>query len=652
MAETVNLPRDSTLRELVAVQKASIIASGNAAAIDRLYGSLVRAAKSVEEVNILFVDWWNICWKEGVTTRNELCERWFGTVLDDNRVHGTKEPLFATSQSAIGEATDDSVGLVCTPSTEAAANRDDFAKLPQFWALEVAAEKNADGTHTIYAVEFIDSYDDVRRSKHLCWVLQKNTYTKEWDEGGYRYFKMRCHPSTGYETWPQGTDKNGTVYGYIANPKYAAGFDSDGLIGCGSGRPPINYSSHSDNVGLWRKRGAQYAGASGRLLKWQLAMIRLKYARKGNSGTIEGCTGYSYQYAVSVGESGVKRVLLTAAQAANLFVGSSVIIGDKGTGTSTDRGVASMYKLAKNKRIASITDVTIDGTAYVDITKKKLEIGVDTLPELPQDTTDRNRTSPLAFTGNKFEFRMLGSSQSIASPNVVLNTIMADELKQFADRLERAESFHQALQELLRDTFRDHQRIIFDGNGYDDDWVQEAKRRGLSNLRDTVDCMPAYIDEKNVALFSRFGILTPEEMHARYEIHLENYCKVTAIEAATLRDMTLRGILPAVTRYTGDLAKGVVRKRQAEMTTPCRVESYLVQQLDTLSGDLLDACQAMSRALEAAPAADAGIDAARYYRDQVASRLEEMRSIIDRMEPLVGADYWPYPTYADILFSV
>ena len=302
--------------------------------------------------------------------------------------------------------------------------------------------------------------------------------------------------------------------------------------------------------------------------------------------------------------------------------------------------------------LTAILRSIIDGTAYVDITKKKLEIGVDTLPELPQDTTDRNRTSPLAFTGNKFEFRMLGSSQSIASPNVVLNTIMADELKQFADRLERAESFHQALQELLRDTFRDHQRIIFDGNGYDDDWVQEAKRRGLSNLRDTVDCMPAYIDEKNVALFSRFGILTPEEMHARYEIHLENYCKVTAIEAATLRDMTLRGILPAVTRYTGDLAKGVVRKRQAEMTTPCRVESYLVQQLDTLSGDLLDACQAMSRALEAAPAADAGIDAARYYRDQVASRLEEMRSIIDRMEPLVGADYWPYPTYADILFSV
>lgn len=197
MAETVNLPRDSTLRELVAVQKASIIASGNAAAIDRLYGSLVRAAKSVEEVNTLFVDWWNICWKEGVTTRNELCGRWFGTVLDDNRVHGTKEPLFATSQSAIGEATDDSVGLVCTPSTEAAANRDDFAKLPQFWALEVAAEKNADGTHTIYAVEFIDSYDDVRRSKHLCWVLQKNPTRKNGMRAVIAISKCAATPAPG-----------------------------------------------------------------------------------------------------------------------------------------------------------------------------------------------------------------------------------------------------------------------------------------------------------------------------------------------------------------------------------------------------------------------------------------------------------------------
>ena len=152
--------------------------------------------------------------------------------------------------------------------------------------------------------------------------------------------------------------------------------------------------------------------------------------------------------------------------------------------------------------LTAILDSIIQGTEYVDITKKKLTIGVDTLPEIPQDTTDRNRTSPLAFTGNKFEFRMLGSSQSIASPNVVLNTIMAEELSQFADILEKADDFQSALQTLLHDTFTAHQRIIFNGNGYDESWVQEAKRRGLANLRDTVDCMPAYIDKKNIDLFT------------------------------------------------------------------------------------------------------------------------------------------------------
>ena len=198
--------------------------------------------------------------------------------------------------------------------------------------------------------------------------------------------------------------------------------------------------------------------------------------------------------------------------------------------------------------LTAILDSIIQGTEYVDITKKKLTIGVDTLPEIPQDTTDRNRTSPLAFTGNKFEFRMLGSSQSIASPNVVLNTIMAEELSQFADILEKADDFQSALQTLLHDTFTAHQRIIFNGNGYDESWVQEAKRRGLANLRDTVDCMPAYIDKKNIDLFTRHAILTETEMRARYEIHLENYCKVSAIEANTLLEMAMRGVLPAVAR--------------------------------------------------------------------------------------------------------
>ena len=302
--------------------------------------------------------------------------------------------------------------------------------------------------------------------------------------------------------------------------------------------------------------------------------------------------------------------------------------------------------------LTAILDSIVQGTEYVDITKKKLKVGVDTMPEIPQDTTDRNRTSPLAFTGNKFEFRMLGSSQSIASPNVVLNTIMAEELGQFADRLEKAEDFQSALQELLQETFTAHQRIIFNGNGYDDAWVAEAARRGLANLRDTVDCMPAYIDRKNVDLFTKHAVLTETEMRARYEIHLENYCKVSAIEANTLLEMAMRGILPAVARYTGDLAKGMAHKQEADLAGFCRIEDYLIRQLSFQGGQLLDVCQSLTKALEDAPAADSGIDAARYYRDEVGTRTQKAGELISQLESLVDAKAWPYPTYADILFSV
>lgn len=301
----------------------------------------------------------------------------------------------------------------------------------------------------------------------------------------------------------------------------------------------------------------------------------------------------------------------------------------------------------------SVLESIISGTEYVDITKKKLTIGVDSLPEIPQDTTDRNRTSPLAFTGNKFEFRMLGSSQSIASPNVVLNTIMAEELGHFADILEKADDFQSTLQTLLHDTFAAHRRIIFNGNGYDDTWVQEAARRGLANLRDTVDCMPAYIDKKNIDLFTKHAVLTETEMRARYEIHLENYCKVTSIEANTLLDMAQRGILPAVSRYTGDLAKGMAHKMEAALSARvCRVEKHLIEQLSDLNGQLLDACQALTAALAKAPAADGGIEAARWYRAEISVRTQEAGNIISQLESLVGGENWPFPTYADILFSV
>ena len=302
--------------------------------------------------------------------------------------------------------------------------------------------------------------------------------------------------------------------------------------------------------------------------------------------------------------------------------------------------------------LTAILDSIVQGTEYVDITKKKLRIGVDAMPDIPQDTTDRNRTSPLAFTGNKFEFRMLGSSQSIASPNVVLNTIMAEELGQFADRLEKAQDFQSALQELLQETFTAHQRIIFNGNGYDDAWVAEAARRGLANLRDTVDCMPAYIDRKNVDLFTKHAVLTETEMRARYEIHLENYCKVSAIEANTLLDMAQRRILPAVARYTGDLAKGMAHKQEADLAGFCRIEDYLIRQVSFQGGQLLDVCQDLAQALEKAPAADSGIDAARYYREQVVNRTQKAGELVSQLESLVDAEAWPYPNYADILFSV
>ena len=300
--------------------------------------------------------------------------------------------------------------------------------------------------------------------------------------------------------------------------------------------------------------------------------------------------------------------------------------------------------------LTAILDSIVQGTKYVDITKRKLQIGVDAMPEIPQDTTDRNRTSPLAFTGNKFEFRMLGSSQSIASPNVVLNTIMAQELEEFADILEQSNDFRADLQNLLHDTFKAHQRIIFNGNGYGEDWVQEAQRRGLSNLRDTVDCMPAYIDPKNIRLFSGHNILSETEMRARYEIHLENYCKVTSIEAATLRDMVMRGILPAVNRYTADLTQAILRKR--ELVVPCRVEEDLLSRLSGLTASLYDTMAAMEQAMDQAPDAEGGIEAARYYREEIGRRMEEARQSIDRLESLTAAEYWPYPTYADILFSV
>ena len=302
--------------------------------------------------------------------------------------------------------------------------------------------------------------------------------------------------------------------------------------------------------------------------------------------------------------------------------------------------------------LTAILDAIIQGTEYVDVTKRRLEIGVDTLPEIPQDTTDRNRTSPLAFTGNKFEFRMLGSSQSIASPSAVLNTIMTEELEQFADILEQAKDFQSALQTLLHDTFAAHQRIIFNGNGYSSEWVAEAKRRGLCCMSNTVDALPAYIAEKNIAMFSRHGVLTRDELEARYNIHLENYCKVMTIEGNTLLDMARRQIMPAVSKYSDELATALFHKQNCGIPLSAKMEEATLRKLATLSGKLYDACESLERAIAKAPAMDGGIKAACYYRDEVDARRQKASALINQLETITGAQHWPFPTYADILFSV
>ena len=341
--------------------------------IDAVYNSLVKKAESVDEVNQLFKDWWNANWEEGSSTYNDMLERWFEKVLDDDKVYGVKLPLFETSTSPQGEYIENSVGLTITNSTDEEVGQNDFAKTPQFWCVEVAAEKNADGSHTIYACEFIDDIDVVRNGgpdngKHLVWVLQKNTYVHEYKDSSYSYIKIQCHPADDFVQWPQGTDRTGHTYSYIANPKYAAGIDDEGNIGCRTGLKPTCYMSMNETIQAWRARGPQYSGSSACFYKWAYIMYALLTAKKGED---VGCNNYNYQYAAGVSESGVSRIILTADQANNLYVGSNVIIGN--TEGNNDRNQAAMYSLVKLRKISSIEEVNIEEDAssykavYIDV---------------------------------------------------------------------------------------------------------------------------------------------------------------------------------------------------------------------------------------------------------------------------------------------
>ena len=298
------------------------------------------------------------------------------------------------------------------------------------------------------------------------------------------------------------------------------------------------------------------------------------------------------------------------------------------------------------EELNGIIQSIVEGTKYREQEKTVLRIGVDVLPAIPKDTTDRNRTSPLAFTGNKFELRMLGSSQSIAEPNIALNTIMAEELSKFADVLEQAEDFDAVLHQLVCDAFTKHRRILFDGNGYSDAWKEEAIRRGLSNYPSTAECLPALIQEKNIDLVVRRGIYTESEFRARYAIHLEAYNKIVAIEARTMVDMALHQILPAAMHYTRDLCNSLTVKKS--LGVPCNAETTLVKQLSLHSDALFDAIHILNHALGNVPKQPE--EASLFYHDTVVPGMKAIRSHADELESLTDRAYWPYPTYSDLLY--
>ena len=292
-------------------------------------------------------------------------------------------------------------------------------------------------------------------------------------------------------------------------------------------------------------------------------------------------------------------------------------------------------------------------TPYKGAEKTQLKLGVDVLPKFNRDTTDRNRTSPFAFTGNKFEFRMLGSSNSIACANIMLNAAVAESLKVYADRLEGASDFETALHEMIKKTIKDHKRIIFNGNGYDDAWIKEATEvRGLLNYRTTADCMPHLLDGKNVEMLTAHKVFTAEELRSRCEIMLENYCKTVAIEASTMADMAKTLIAPAVERFAADLARNAAAKKAVAPSVPCAYETGLVKKLSELTDRIFVRVDELQKAEIALRDAEDIVAESAMIRDKVLPAMCELRVACDEAETVTAKDYWPFPTYADILFSV
>lgn len=282
-----------------------------------------------------------------------------------------------------------------------------------------------------------------------------------------------------------------------------------------------------------------------------------------------------------------------------------------------------------------------------------LKVGVSTLPALPKDSTDRNRTSPFAFTGNKFEFRMVGSSSSIATANFILNTIVAESLSQIADRLEKATNFDEEVQLLLKEIVKKHKRIIFNGNGYSEEWVKEAEKRGLPNIRSTVEAIPALIKEKNVKLMEKHGVLSKVELESRYEISLENYIKTINIEALTMLDIAKRQILPAVINFATKIAESINSVRATGLNVDISAQTKLLEEVSSLMSEFKKNISELENAVnEASNMNSDSYSKACYYRDVIFTKMGILREIGDKLETIVDAELWPLPTYADMLFNI
>ena len=302
--------------------------------------------------------------------------------------------------------------------------------------------------------------------------------------------------------------------------------------------------------------------------------------------------------------------------------------------------------------INEILESIENDTAYDAKEKVQMKVGVHVLPKFPKDTTDRNRTSPFAFTGNKFEFRMLGSASSVASANIVLNTAVAESLKSYADRLEGVDNFEEALHALIKKTIKDHKRIIFNGNGYDDEWIKEAESRGLLNLKTTPDALPYLTAEKNVKLFEEHKVFTKAEIEARQEIFYENYCKTINIEALTMIDMVNKDILPAVSKYVGKLSETAATKKSCFAGADCTYEEKTATKLSALSGSIYSKVTDLEDSFIDLKNAGSVVEEAEMFKSVIIPKMQELRAVTDEAECITSAEYWPYPSYGELLFGV